>query len=535
MSFGALPTELDATIINYLQRGDLSRLSRVSKYYRNTAESVLYKNIEFRTCDHNRVKRLLLTLLHRPDLRPLIHRFRVHHDPNLAGLEEPHVSNQIILPEDLEDAGLYQTLMVDAPLVNAAVSDLAALYGFHPQFKMAMFAKVFEPCPLYDGALALILGMTTKLTSLEIDLLPDETLAMTRHLLNPTSWPWTGPNHIIANLSSLRLRGLGSPEDEYGGSYNVIVHPTIETLEITGNTSDSTNWYAGPESTSAAVLKSLTLKDINIGPSLLENIVKASYSMNLESFKVFGVGRNGYCERDEHVWEQYDYSRLKSLMLENLPNLQYFTWMEPLEQKNVHSFGSLGSFGKLKELALDGHLLAKHADEDNLQRLPSRGMMSEYYATTLTKLEIGYQWWTTVCTMCAAYMKDDRTGQNGLNALAANLACLPMKVICLTVDLSEARIGYSTIDDEFILDDGAVNMLRTLSDLLETFGVRFSVSYHYGYYDKPSRVLVAPNYTAKLLYYKDNSTQIWDEVAPVDDCDYANVVAAQLLDEGEED
>jgi hypothetical protein len=108
--------------------------------------------------------------------------------------------------------------------------------------------------------------------------------------------------------------------------------------------------------------------------------------------------------------------------------------------------------------------------------------------------------------ICATYMKDDGTGQNKLSALAGILACLPMKETCMTVDISGAHIGCSLNDDGFILDDGAVDMLRTLSELLEILGVRFSVSYHYGYYNKASRVLVVSNCTAKMLYYKDNNT-----------------------------
>jgi hypothetical protein len=46
MSLSALSTELDIRIIDFLESSDLSRYSRVTKYYRKLCEERLYADIE---------------------------------------------------------------------------------------------------------------------------------------------------------------------------------------------------------------------------------------------------------------------------------------------------------------------------------------------------------------------------------------------------------------------------------------------------------------------------------------------------------
>lgn len=502
MSFGALPTELDATIINHLAHGDLIRLSCVSKYYRKLAETLLYDNIQLHTHDHNRIKRLLLTLLHRRGLRPLIHRLGVHHERGSANLKETHVINQIILPVDLGDTGLYEALVAHASSIDAVLSKLAALYGFHPQFKRAMFAKIFEPYPLYDGALALILCMMTKVTFLELELTSREPLAMTRHLLKPTSWHWTGPNHVVQHLTFLRLRGIGEAGEEYRGAYEVVVYPTTEILEIFGNTCEPRHWHAEFLTTKTpAVLKSLTLSNINIDPDLLEKIVKSPYCRNLESLSVLGIGA---WLRGEDLWEGYDYAHLKTIMQEYLPNLQYFTWLEMVNLESSKSFVSFGKFRKLKELKVDNHLFSKHLGEDDRNKLPSQILLPEYYPINLELLELGCWSWDAICMLPIAYGSDEGTVQDKLSSLAGLVASLPMKEIRLPVDLNGKSFRFTANRTEMILDGGGVNMLRTLADVLESHGTKFSVYYHIGLDDKPARMLIAPGVTAKMLYDKDN-------------------------------
>jgi hypothetical protein len=49
--------------------------------------------------------------------------------------------------------------MAHAGWINIAISEFAIRYRLGAQFEMALYAKIFEPFPLFDGALAFILCM----------------------------------------------------------------------------------------------------------------------------------------------------------------------------------------------------------------------------------------------------------------------------------------------------------------------------------------------------------------------------------------
>jgi hypothetical protein len=73
-----LPTELDIKILSYLDDEDLACVTRVSKYYRKIGEPILYATIYLWEHEDYRIKQLLLTLLHRHDLRGAMRTFRLY-------------------------------------------------------------------------------------------------------------------------------------------------------------------------------------------------------------------------------------------------------------------------------------------------------------------------------------------------------------------------------------------------------------------------------------------------------------------------
>jgi hypothetical protein len=75
MSLQDLPTEPDVATLNHLWTcpRDLSRMTRVSKYYRKLEEPILYGDIGFWAHHSYQIKQLLLTLLRRKDFRRAVH------------------------------------------------------------------------------------------------------------------------------------------------------------------------------------------------------------------------------------------------------------------------------------------------------------------------------------------------------------------------------------------------------------------------------------------------------------------------------
>jgi hypothetical protein len=75
MSLNDLPTELDKHILEHLHSLDLSRMICISRYYRGISEPLLYKSIYIASNHHDRIKKLLFTLLRRKDLQAAIRTF----------------------------------------------------------------------------------------------------------------------------------------------------------------------------------------------------------------------------------------------------------------------------------------------------------------------------------------------------------------------------------------------------------------------------------------------------------------------------
>ncbi len=72
MSLNALPTELDERLLGYLDRKELSAVSKISKYYRHITEPRLYSDIKFSSDEQAAVRWLIITLLERPQLAAFI-------------------------------------------------------------------------------------------------------------------------------------------------------------------------------------------------------------------------------------------------------------------------------------------------------------------------------------------------------------------------------------------------------------------------------------------------------------------------------
>jgi hypothetical protein len=146
MSLQDLPTELDLRILDHLEGSDLSRMTRVNKYYRRVGEPLLYHSIKlyshqddrlklllvtarlsrvskyYRRLSEphiynpielyghkcNRIKRLLLTLIRRKDLRQMIQTITLRQHRQLDNLDElPRPATFIQLQEDHEGEEIY--------------------------------------------------------------------------------------------------------------------------------------------------------------------------------------------------------------------------------------------------------------------------------------------------------------------------------------------------------------------------------------------------------------------------------------------
>lgn len=304
MSFTALSTELDTKIIEYMQpdRSALEAMSRVSKYYRGIAEPFLYRDLTFRAVHEIQIKRLLLTLLDRPELALFIRSFTL----------SDH------LTYDSFDTGFYKALdnlakrllKYDTVIKNAIrtipLPSSAAMHMFGSIFTRG--GSIFRATPSLDGTIALLLCLASNVESIHLALAAPEYLDITREVLNG---PWTnvkrdkpGQRPLFVKLRHLQLQGDGSTNQPGMGLciWGVTPKLVIKTLKVCG---------IGSIMGTPDALRTLELRDVDIGAPSVEHLVRTCTCPNLTRLVLDKL-------RDRtHSWWQYDYSRLSAALIKH--------------------------------------------------------------------------------------------------------------------------------------------------------------------------------------------------------------------------
>jgi len=498
MSLEELPTELDAAIIDYLEQGDLTELCLVSKYYRQLAEPHLYDSIEFYNNHEDRVNLLLFTLIKRKDLRSSIHHFVLRHEPQAPWPEVPDLAPQIFEPVDDGNIDLCDVLMAHAPRITKLVSDLAHTYKINPHLKMEMFASVFDPYPHYDGPLALILCLITKVVSIELDLVDAENLPMTRLMLEDIKWT-SGPSmydHPFCALKKLRICGVAAGQLPYISSFGAVIHPAMQTLELCNNPDLRTIGVPQALPFQAAHfpgnLTTLTLDMVNFDPSILETLVSSPWCANLKALVVFGLGQNG--QPDSKPWAIYDYTRLKYAMLRYIPRLQYFTWLDMPPDYSATPFGSFEGFKELKELLLDRQLFSGDTE------LGFREVQA-YFPPSLKVFELSGM---NLCLLDKV-KSDHGIGEDDfrdfprlMEAIQLLASRISAKEIMITMDLNCADpVGHNRCMR--ILDEPVIRLFRKIADALDSVGTTLTVWYRWDVWDRKNKLLVSPGLTTKVI------------------------------------
>ncbi|KAI2480797.1 hypothetical protein Ptr902_07822 [Pyrenophora tritici-repentis] len=355
MSLLALSTEMDMRIIGYLDKISLIRMARVSRYYQSICERTLYKTIKInpRETPHG-LRVLLLTLLRRKKLRLLVQRISVSLPEPHQGISDPNYRD-ISYPEDPKGSHLYDQLWKHVVEIRDAIDALVLHQLACTQEKIIWLSKIFEPYPLFDGTLSLILCWATNLRTLHMELCLDHPLRMTRHILQDIDWDSSEPSKTgrpFAKLQSLSLQGKGLSTVPL----ELMVLPNMKHLVVKG-VSSPTALLVCPQHIETGNLRKIKLANVNINPEIITQAIQNSRYRDLTCLYLKGVGCNPWEEGGS--WEVYDYRELKLAMLENLPLLQDFSWqkMECNDDPDFTAFGSFAEFKNLLFLSIDLHLL----------------------------------------------------------------------------------------------------------------------------------------------------------------------------------
>jgi hypothetical protein len=314
----ALPTELDVKILGYVRQGDYSamvdmeRVTRVSKYYRNIGQPLLYQRVTLYHDEADRIKLLLMTLLGRKDLRKHLHHLRILHCDTPQGGVIARDNEFVNLPYDHTQGDVfYERLASHLTNIKTTIDEIAIPY-MSAQIRMIWVSKVLQPFPGFDGALALIIGMAKNIVAVELELAGKHSLTTALDFLRLQG---QHPVRTLQKLESVRLNG--APRD-----FSITMLPDQKDMRVKANVDMYDNradiglrGLQTPRSPYGApsLLATLHLRNVTFDPRDLEPLIRSKWLRNIKTLAITGLPSS---------WSTYNYTYLTTVMEENLLRLE---------------------------------------------------------------------------------------------------------------------------------------------------------------------------------------------------------------------
>lgn len=244
MSLAKLPTEADATIIDFLDHGALHAVCLTSKYYRDLAEPRLYGDVRFTVKDALKVKMLLFTLLKRPELAKYIKRIMISPEltegtsqdmPELLSFGQSEQRRRL---QEKRKQALYEECWGVLPIIQQKVE---TSWPKLPQRSKLSWLEgvVSEGQPSLSACLALIITFAENAEYLDYQLSHDSPILYTvLSYYRPPDATDSTSGHPLAKLKDIHLRGIQMLRDAGVMRYWVPLPASAEVLSITEHSID---------------------------------------------------------------------------------------------------------------------------------------------------------------------------------------------------------------------------------------------------------------------------------------------------------
>jgi hypothetical protein len=266
-----LPIEIHLDILWRLEKDGLHAMSRVSKYYREIAEPIIYRDLVFDSDHYFRIGMLFLTILDRPDPALLIKSVRL--------IDED--SQRVV--GDVDKA--YHLRFWNK---ITAVRDLIESFAMRLNIEIVSrwFSSIYAGRSSFDGALAAILCLAIHLERLDLQA-THEPLTMTTKLIG---WNWDrivgGPDIFpFYKLKHICMCGtLHRP---------IPVLPSLETMSSLYNSrafrTDQFLDFPYPRRAVGTYLRALEMNVVFISPTALQKLFSSPELCNIKELKISGI------------------------------------------------------------------------------------------------------------------------------------------------------------------------------------------------------------------------------------------------------
>jgi hypothetical protein len=208
---------------------------------------------------------LLLTLLTRPDLRPLVKKCHLFPEDDIQEVDLPKLDDTLTFHKTAESGRICDLLWSQTDAIKGSIQRIIQDYSFSSDFRSIWYAKTFETTPLFDGALSLLLCLTTNITDIQLDLSSRHPLPVTSYLVVDVDWIdlQDGNQDVpFAKLETLITSNTTSISQPCS-AFDVAIKPGLRKLIISGNRDCHLFWPDQPP-LDTNVLRVLSLGYVDI-------------------------------------------------------------------------------------------------------------------------------------------------------------------------------------------------------------------------------------------------------------------------------
>jgi len=494
-----LSTELDTKIATFLDTRSLSSFSKVSKYYRSVAESILYKDIVLKDYDEYTLKRLFLTLLARKELALYILSMTVVEHGGIEQSREQKEKNNMDL---WAYANAIQETIADVISAERGSQDI------HTR-RATWFSSIFRQQPTsVDHILTLILCMALNIRNIDLYHHDDVDIGgpdAYMHVRSVLLKHWTGDNAPFQKVKALTFHGPAA------GDFITLVLPTMTSLEVRKTCPmvlyDGTLFKEPLPMPAQPLLRRLVFSETrNLSAELLCRTVQSKLLCNLKELVVD-------CPRIISPDLRCDLDSLIRTLGKRIPGLESLRWTNQTVHENLWNnpdpnrfpqFKSFKALTKLRKLHVDFDLLIHPVDN----RLESLADPHTILPDSLEDLTIEDCKEYPLHRLIEKLHKKIECTENLSEEVSMAIAFLaskftPLKRLALSVALQQLNYAIGGYNVPVELEPSDVVFYRFAADVLVEKGLDFEV------YRKPKdfldvpRLLVKHGFTAPLPHARE--------------------------------
>lgn len=353
MSLTALSTELDTMIANHLSDGKsrkaLCALSRVSRYYHHVAEPVLYRDIGFCDKAEIRAKRLMVTLLDRPELARHISRITLLAQDTKEYTEPCYTCTSSVS----EHTELSHTTHMLQQYISSVTKTIDSLGLKSDRLAKVWLADVFKRTddvdpedPSLDGVLALIFALAPNVQEAHLGTIAPGSLDITLQVISLHDWDHYRQSPICPKLAELDVYGF----EARGDTFSFGLPSAVQKLSMWACDVLNIRMISTPQ----MALRKLELLNVHITPSAFESLFSHPCASRLEYLSL------------DHICDVLQPGQatpvISNLLRKHLPCLKTFRCVRPDDDSTPTNciLDSLYALQELHTLHIDFTLLSRY-------------------------------------------------------------------------------------------------------------------------------------------------------------------------------